>query len=293
MKVFEPRNKGFTLIELVMVIILLGITAVGTSNYMQFAAESYVDVARRDKLHQMGRIAVERITRELRHALPGSVRVNSDTGVQCLEFVPIVTATTYLEDLASKAKEDFQVLDFELPPTPYDDYYAAVYTIKSSLVYDTSGSNRSRVGINDITNPTAPDPPLSATDEQMTIHLDKPPAPLKFKRESPRKRLYIVKQPVSFCAENGLLTRYQGEGSDYTYQSNQASVTPPHINTGTLLAEHIRLVDADSNAIDVFTFDSGTLRRTGVIALDFQFQDADASDEWVQFSHEVLLRNLP
>ncbi|AVV84022.1 MSHA biogenesis protein MshO [Shewanella putrefaciens] len=42
------------------------------------------------------RFVVERMTRELRSAVPNSVRVNTDSlTYQCIEFVPIQASTSY------------------------------------------------------------------------------------------------------------------------------------------------------------------------------------------------------
>ncbi|MBW3733066.1 PilW family protein [Aeromonas dhakensis] len=92
---------GFTLIELVMVILLLGIMATFASQFIGIGSQIYGDASSREQLMSDARFAMERLNREVRNALPGSERIEtldgswSDSG-PCLRFWPISTSSRYI-----------------------------------------------------------------------------------------------------------------------------------------------------------------------------------------------------
>ncbi|WP_277994451.1 PilW family protein [Aeromonas encheleia] len=93
--------RGFTLVELVMVILLLGIMATFSSQFIGIGTQIYGDASSREQLMSDARFALERLNRELRDAVPGSVRVEDSLGNvveqgNCLRFWPIATASRYL-----------------------------------------------------------------------------------------------------------------------------------------------------------------------------------------------------
>ena len=86
------RARGFTLIELVVVITVMGILSIGAVSFITDASDGYANTVRRTELGSTMRLAAERVTRELRNALPNSVRVSGN----CLEFIPVEGGSTYL-----------------------------------------------------------------------------------------------------------------------------------------------------------------------------------------------------
>jgi MSHA biogenesis protein MshO len=74
----KATAKGFTLVELVTVIIVLGVVSVGISGFIRTGVQTYSDVIERDQLLGDSRFVVERIHRELRLAIPNSARVTAN-----------------------------------------------------------------------------------------------------------------------------------------------------------------------------------------------------------------------
>lgn len=96
------RSAGVTLIELVITIALTGILA---ALIVQFVSpvRSYIDSSRRAALSDAADTALRRIGRDLRLALPNSVRVTSAGGVHYLELLLVRIGGRYRFDTDSAA----------------------------------------------------------------------------------------------------------------------------------------------------------------------------------------------
>jgi MSHA biogenesis protein MshO len=77
--------RGFTLLELVLVIIITGVMAAAIAVFFKPAVDAYFDARRRAELSDMADTALRRIGREVRRAVPNSIRVPGD---QCFELAP-------------------------------------------------------------------------------------------------------------------------------------------------------------------------------------------------------------
>lgn len=79
------RRSGFTLIELIVVMVVTGIIAGTVVVFFRPAFESYVAVGRRARLTDMADTALRKMSRDIRLAVPNSIR---SPGSQCFELVP-------------------------------------------------------------------------------------------------------------------------------------------------------------------------------------------------------------
>ena len=75
-----PRNTGMTLIELVIVILIAGIVASISTSFIVTATTGYSDLVRRAKLVDAAEMSLRLIARDIRRALPNSVRVRDASG---------------------------------------------------------------------------------------------------------------------------------------------------------------------------------------------------------------------
>jgi len=86
------KECGFTLVEMIMVIVITGIIGGIVAVFLKAPIQQYMDVARRADMTDIADTALRRITRDVRLALPNSVRVTGTcTGgaTSCfLEFLP-------------------------------------------------------------------------------------------------------------------------------------------------------------------------------------------------------------
>jgi MSHA biogenesis protein MshO len=79
------RTRGFTLLELLVVIVITGILAATVSVFLTPAISSYFDARRRATLTDIADTALRRVARDVRSAVPNSVRIPNN---QCFELVP-------------------------------------------------------------------------------------------------------------------------------------------------------------------------------------------------------------
>lgn len=89
-------QRGFTLVELVMVIVVMGVIATTLAVFIKGPVDAYFATGRRAALADTADTALRRMSRDIRAALPNSVRVNG-TGT-CLEFIAVRGGGRYLSD---------------------------------------------------------------------------------------------------------------------------------------------------------------------------------------------------
>ena len=88
----HQRLRGFTLVELVMVIALASVVAVMVSSVLSRPLEGFMAQSRRAELTDMAAIALNRMTRDIRLAVPNSLR---QPDANTLELLPIHEAGRY------------------------------------------------------------------------------------------------------------------------------------------------------------------------------------------------------
>jgi len=86
------RHAGFTLVELVMVIVIGGVIAAAISVFMRPAIDGYLASRARADLTDQADTALRRMLRDVRAAVPNSIRVPNN---QCFELMPTSTGGRY------------------------------------------------------------------------------------------------------------------------------------------------------------------------------------------------------
>jgi MSHA biogenesis protein MshO len=112
------RQRGFTLVELVIVIVLIG--ALGAILALQLGPtiRGYVAVSKRAALTDQADTALRRIVTEVRAAVPNSLRLQT---AECLELVPTIDGGRYRTgpDVSAGRSGD-AFLDYDTPATAFD-----------------------------------------------------------------------------------------------------------------------------------------------------------------------------
>ncbi|MGD8925556.1 MAG: type II secretion system protein [Thioalkalispiraceae bacterium] len=254
------KQNGFTLIELVITIVVLAAIMAGTAAYITNSTVAYTNVAQRDQLTSLGRVTIERVTRELRQALPNSIRIQNN----CIEFFPVKAGSVYFDLPVSSAGNSFTAMSFTIPASANIEH-VVVYPYNATALYSQSNPGPLAGFASAAGSPTT------------TVTLT---ANHRFALHAPHRRFYLVEDPVSYCIVGTNLNRYEN------YGINASQATPPS-GTAQLLAENIQ--SSDGGAVTPFTYVPGSLQRNGLVTLDFRFL---TDGEWIRLSHEVQIRNV-
>jgi MSHA biogenesis protein MshO len=89
------RSAGFTLIEIVMVIVVIGIISGMIAIFVAKPVLGYIDAAHRAELTDSADVALRRLTRDVRLALPNSLRVMTSGGNHYIEFIMTTNGGRY------------------------------------------------------------------------------------------------------------------------------------------------------------------------------------------------------
>ncbi len=97
MRTLHKRQSGFTLVEMIIVIVITGIIGGMVAIFMRAPVQGYVDSARRAELTDIADTAIRRMARDVRTAVPNSVRFSNCTA-PCVEFLPTKDGGRYRVD---------------------------------------------------------------------------------------------------------------------------------------------------------------------------------------------------
>lgn len=87
------KTRGFTLVELVIVIAITGLLAASVTLFLKPTIDGYVDARRRAELTDMADTALRRMSQDIRSAVPNSLMILS--GGTCMAMAPTTTGGRY------------------------------------------------------------------------------------------------------------------------------------------------------------------------------------------------------
>ncbi len=291
------KQAGFTLIELVVVIVISSVLAIATSQLIQQPVEMYQAQSSRARLVDKADTALVKITRELRDALPNSVRIAC--AGRCLEFLHVTTGGRY------RAAPVGDPLRLSFNPVDADTQFEVL-----GLLAD-SGLIQSGAGVNDCRNVTASCLVIYNTgllgsnaynlDNAATITNVNTAGPITinfnnagfssgntaFPASSPDQRFYVVDTPITYLCDPtaGTIRRYQG----YSIRSNQTDVdSHAELVAQTNSAEDALLIDQVSAC--GFSYNPGTPTRNGLVSVAVSVNEQSESITLMQQAH---LSNMP
>lgn len=263
------QTSGFTLIELIMVIVISSILAVGTTRFIAQTTDSFIASSERLAVATTAGLISEKISREVRSALPNSVRTFSDGANSCLEFIPVVNSSEYLSIPLASAANSFQIIRLL---TGTNRGYVSVYPSSTSDVYSSS---------NTVTQVQATVSAVSGVPGVQQVVFDSS-ATVQFATGSPSQRIYLTSQPVAFCEDaNGFVWRY----FNYGFHSSSAAQLPPAANQREVIGNSLQ-----SGSLE-FELSPAQLQRNAVVRISMVV--TSARNEQVAIAQEVQLRNVP
>jgi MSHA biogenesis protein MshO len=257
------RQQGFTLIEVIMVIVIIGILAPMTVDIITLPMRSYFNQQRRTTLVDNAETALRLMQRDIRRALPNSIRIAG--GGSTLELLHSSDGGRYRGKLASNGSGN--ILDFTAADGSFDVIGSLQAAPVGELVIYNLG-NDAYVGTNRAT--------IANTSTITLINL----ASVKqFPMLSPQQRFFIVDTPITYRCEagSGSLLRYSG------YSITAAQANPPSGVTGQVLANKVGGC--------AFSYSSSPATRSGLVTL--QLTLTDEVGESTRLIHQIHVDNAP
>ena len=284
------RQSGFTLIELVVTLVISAIVVSFVSLFISGSVKGFTDQTRRARLVDSADSALQRIGRDVRRALPNSVRTTTAGGVTALEMLSTVDGARYR---AQPPGTDLQILDFAArddsfnvlgpftqmtKPFSSTSHYLAIYNVgvPGADAYEQPSNVITPAGTQiDISVDGA-----AAGEDRVTMS-----PTFKFAYASPTQRVFLLDGPVTYLCDGvaGTLLRYQG----YSIAPSQASVD----SHGELLAAGATASLMANQIVGcTFTYTPGTAERGGLLALSIT---VSAQGESVSLLSQVHVDNVP
>ncbi|MEC9493245.1 four helix bundle protein [Flexistipes sp.] len=254
-----PKTKGFTLIELIIAIVLLGIVAGVGVNLIMPIFTGYVDTRTKEYLFNEVKYGVQRMDRELRMAVPNSVKViDSGNGIRFMKLY----SGNYYEKPKGKNKNYLNIFDncsnilkaFD-PATKTTNDNLTVYVTKPDKIYNTPKYwyNASKC----------------YNKDNITISND-------LKAQSPYNRFYVIDTPMTFYQRGTRI--YMSRDYNWTTTDGTDNSSP-----------HYRLMSY-VNDID-FNYEPGIpQKRNGVVTIAITMRKGTTT---LNYKHQVHIRNVP
>ena len=256
-------TRGFTLTEAIMVIVITGILAGMVAVFIQKPVQGFFDTARRAALVDAADTVLRRMSRDLREALPNSVRVNG--GANALEFLHARSAGRYREQGPG------DILDFTANDTSFDVLGPGV-SVQSgdSIVVYNLGVSGSDAYSGTTTSRRLAAAPFGASLMNVAIT-----SAAAFPFASPAKRFQVVDTPVSYVCSGTQMQRYSG------YAILPGQPVPPAVS-GALIGDKLSACS--------FGYATGPSQRDALVTLHLDLTDGG---ETVSLIYQIHVNNVP
>jgi MSHA biogenesis protein MshO len=287
MRAAIPLARGFTLIELVVTIAVGSVVVAFMALFIVMPMNAYTAQTQQAALVDAADSALRFMARDLRSALPNSVRITTSGTVTTLELLATADGARYQD--GGPVSNPALVLDFTTADTAFattvpftqltlpwssSSYYLSIYNV------GVPGANAYQMA-NVITPAgTAITISAGAAANQDLVTLN---PGFQFAFGSPGKRVYLVSGPVTYLCDTAAatLTRYSG----YTIASTQPASASALSAAGATAA----LVAGNVGSCQ-FTLTSGTAQRNALATLSLQLTQ---NGQIVQLLNEVQVVNAP
>lgn len=286
---------GFTLVEMVIALALMSILAVFVMSFITSSVLGYADLGRRAELVDAAESALRRVGRDVRIALPNSVRINANTGGTmsfAIELIPVLDGAKYtnlgsgtvkLDTTAPGGDNVFTITGCFRNPAARNVSGTRMVVNNGATASDDAYSNAGLgIGTSSVITAAAvaitisPATCTAGTNDLVTFSSNH-----RFRDDSPALRIYVVTTPVSYLcdATAGTLMRYAG----YTISSTQPTdpgVAPLSTVTSVFVVEHVAACEVKTTTSDVAN------RRVATLALTLSEEG-----EQVRLIYQVPLDN--
>lgn len=285
----KAHASGFTLIELVITITISGIVIGFAALFFSGPVQGFTDQVRRAELVDAAESALRRMGRDIRRALPNSVRVTTNGTVTAVEILNSVEGVRYrggpppgstnawltfaTDDGAFNSIGQFDSIS---KPFSSTTHYLSIYNVGviGADAYELSN----------VITPAGTEIEIENAAEAGEDNITLNPS-FQFAYPSPRQRVYLIDSPASFLCDTatGELTRYSG----YSIASNQSD----RDSAAELLAAGASdSIMSNHLSACTFTYTPGTAQRAALMSLALTLtQDGES----ITLLQQVHVDNVP
>lgn len=275
------RARGFTLAEIIVVMVVLGIVSSMVAVFIVAPALGYRDSVARAELTDIADTTLRRMAREIRLALPNSVRVSADG--KTIEMLVTRTGGRYLaaEDGAATTEP---ILDFTRSTSTTFRLVGQVplgkeaISVGDRVVVYNLGNGIAGADAYDGGNSAA----VAGVSGNVITMASNPFATQDPPMPSPTNRFQVVARVVRYVCDttNHTLTRRTG----YTWTTGVDST--PGDGTASLAANRVEAC--------LFEYTDLANTRTGLVSLSLTLRNHNSSDDsGVRLLYQVHVNNSP
>lgn len=264
--------KGFTLVEVVIVIVILAIVGTASVAYVRFSAQGYIDLVKRQAIGQKIYIAFEKTNRLVREALPSSIRTFADATRKCIEWIPIEASGYYFTDIAN-AITSLEVIEDQVQTYPSLQLSIFPQVEDANVLYQqsqTSYITQNSITVND------PTPGDQLVDLQIA------PAHT-FPESSPQNRFFLINTPLMLCFNSTHLLLYRA----YGFQSTIAAAIAV---LGTSVPNRQVLIDEIDFGASSFSYIQDFEQSNAIVDVQLGFNLSTGTQT---LNQQVHIRNVP
>jgi MSHA biogenesis protein MshO len=287
-----PRAAGMTLIELVIVITLSAICVTFMTMFVTTPINAYNAQKQRAQLVDAADSALRLLSRDLRAALPNSVRITSGGNIVALELLETIDGARYRDN--GPLTDPTQWLDFTSADTafattvPFSQVTLPFSSTSDYLaIYNVGVPGANAYALANVITPAGTTITISAGASPNAQQVTMNPG-FQFQWGSPGKRVYLVSGPISYLCDLsiGMLTRYTGYAISASQPASDAALLAAGASSGRV---------ASGVGGCSFTYAAGTPARSGMatLALSLTSSAAASTAQTVQLVHQVHLVNAP
>lgn len=261
---------GFSLIEMIVAITVLGILSAAAAVFMRGPITGYFDAERRADLAEAGGLAMAKLSEEVARAVPNSVRVATVGTGFYLEFLPVHSEGRY------RVGGPGNVLNFGVPGTRFDVLGPPVQASAGDWV--VVNNYQAATGADVWAGPTRAAYTGATGPVPTVVHANH-----AFPADAPDHRFQLAGGPVTYVCDPAAATlrRYSGYGIQAAQPVNAAGA-PLAGAQNDLLATGITAC----RAVQI----PGNLRRAQVVEMELQFDNAG---DHLNLAHTLRVEPLP
>ena len=243
------KRDGFTLMEMVVTLVIGSFIMLGIAAYVKLGLVGYRSTTDAERLQSQSQFVIEKMSREIRHAVPNSFDTRVTASQSCLSFFPIQNSGIYT-------------------------------TISNDIAFTGENLATNLIGLQMIVNPTnrqdfnSPPSALTISTTNMDVLsgynlLKGAASSLSSNSISERFYLYNPNRLIEYCVGNGTMnqqiTRTVGTGASVQVAEDVASLNG-----------------------DVFNYTASALQTGGVIHINLAFENEGSVSSHYQQDVQVL-----